>query len=112
PNTPDPYVHRVAANPAEYEHGFLLDPGAISLPEAAHAAALPVPNEIRSLVVSRPPDQSLLRQETSFHPEPIGLKWWPLPRQGRFFNEFGKLVWQKNERGQVRRWSYDASGNP
>ena len=40
PNAPDPRVHRVAANPAEYEYGRLLRIDRIRLPDAEAAEAL------------------------------------------------------------------------
>jgi RHS repeat-associated protein len=110
PNAPDPRRHRVAANPAEFEYGRLLDVNRITLPNAEYVESLPFPTETRSLVVTAP--ERSTPTETSFQPHPLGVNWRPKPKQGRFFNDLGKLIWQGNAWGQKRRWSYDASGNP
>jgi RHS repeat-associated protein len=111
PNARDPRVHRVAANPAEYEYGRLLKIDQITLPYAGEVAAMPIPIEARSLVVTRPVDRPLSRDEESFQPLPLGPNWWPRPKHGRVFNDLGKLVRQEDDWGRNRRWSYDASGN-
>jgi len=133
PNDPDPLLHRVAANPVEYEFGRLLDVNSITLPTAADLAALRLPIEAQRLVVTCPPADddlppvksessliptrsaseapSLSSAPTAFDVRPLGMKWWPQLEQGRVFNDLGKLVAQRDEFGRVREWTYDASGN-
>lgn len=85
PNAPEPDFHRVAANPAEYEFGRLLDVRAITLPEAPDMQRFPV--------------------------QPLGVLWWPEPEAGRIFNDLGKLTEQVDASGRRRHWRYDPSGN-
>ncbi len=111
PNAADARVHRVAANPAEYEYGRLLKIDKATLPHAGEVTALPVPLEARNLVVTRPVDKPASGGEESFQPPPLGPNWWPKPKRGRVFNDLGKLVRQDDDWGRNRRWDYDASGN-
>jgi RHS repeat-associated protein len=111
PNAPDPSGHRVAANPAEYQFGRLLDPKPASLPDVDTAKNLPLPNDVRRLVVTRPVDLQPNENRNGFDVRPLGMKWWPGPERGRVFNELGKLVQQCDDSGRLRHWRYDASGN-
>jgi RHS repeat-associated core domain len=111
PNAPDPLRHRVAANPAEYEYGRMLDVRKITLPSREQAESLPLSSEAHSLVSVRPHQEKGRGTATAFDVRPLGVLWWPEPKHGRVFNDFGKLVEQRDEFGRLRRWTYDASGN-
>jgi RHS repeat-associated protein len=112
PNAPDPRVHRVAANPAEYEYGRLLDDqNAITLPDKAFAQSLPLPYEAKRCVATRAESDNSKAAENGFKVRPLGVKWWPGPESGRIFNDLGKLVEQRDEWGRQRQWAYDPSGN-
>ncbi len=111
PNAPDPLAHRVAANAAEYEYGRLLDVSQIRLPSASQLQAMALPLTAASAVFTRSAEPSNSIVETPFAVRPLAVSWWPEPKLGRIFNEFGKLVGQRDEFGRQRRWTYDASGN-
>lgn len=108
PNGPDPLLHRLAANPAEYAVGRLIDTGAIRLPVAT--SALPVDPAVRGAVITRIPDTTM-DGLSAFDTGPLGALWWPEPTWGRTFSALGKLIAQHDDRGNVRRWQYDAAGN-
>lgn len=111
PNAPDPLQPRVASNAAEYELGRLLKVGDIVPPDAKELQALRLPAVIGRLAMLRVVDD---RREVLPSPDvvrPLGPLWWPEPARGRVFNEFGKLVAQRDDFGRTRRWSYDAAGN-
>jgi RHS repeat-associated protein len=110
PNAPDHRAHQVAANPAEYEFGRLLDVEKISLPSVEQAASIPMPPEARARLSTRP-NGLPNTPERSFQPEPLGPRWWPEPKRGWVFNDFGQLVSQEDDWGRTRHWSYDPSGN-
>lgn len=110
PNAPDPLGHRVAANPAEFAYGRLLDSRDITLPVPGEVLQLPA--EVRRVVAMRVLADASNSVEASFDVPPLGALWWPEPPLGRVFNALGKLVEQHDELGRVRRWTYDASGNP
>src|SRR5215469_16152197 len=83
PNSPDPRVERVAANPAEYEFGRQLAADSVTLPGRGELAALPLASEAASLVVARRPAQSGSGAGISFQPPSLGRLWWPKPNSGR-----------------------------
>jgi RHS repeat-associated protein len=112
PNAPDPYGHRVAATPAEYEYGRLLDLSSISLPAPVKVATLPLQPDARAFVVVRTESPDLPANDSEFEVRPLGFLWWPDPRRGRRFNALGKLVQQCDDLGRVRQWTYDNAGNP
>jgi RHS repeat-associated protein len=111
PNDPAPRAHRVAANPAEYEYGRLLDVGQIKLPNRAVIQSLPLSSEIKKQIVFPPEQDEPATVGQQFLVRPLGALWWPNPEQGRIFNDLGKLVGQRDDFGRQRHWSYDASGN-
>lgn len=112
PNAPEPGFHRVAANPAEYEFGRLVDVEAITLPEARHVGQLPLSSQAYPLVWARPVAQhKSLTTRAPLEVPPLGVLWWPAPAAGRVFNEFGKLIEQHDPWGRRRCWRYDPSGN-
>lgn len=104
-NAPDPWAHRVGRSAKEWEYGRLLGlaptvPGETErlpaqLRQAAEASALPAE-----------PGQT-----PPWEVRPLGPRWFPPPASGRIFDEFGRLVEQRNGAGQSRRWGYDANGN-
>ncbi len=103
PNAPDPRVHRVVANPAEYEYARLLDDqNAITLPDKAFAQSLPLPYEAKRCVATRAESDNSKAAENGFKVRPLGVKWWPGPESGRIFNDLGKLVEQRDEWGRQR----------
>jgi len=108
PNAADPLEERVAANPAEYEYGRLLDASRIVLPTHQQMQSLPVPADVRAAVLHTERSAQI---PSEFQVRPLGALWWPLPASGRSFNELGKLVKQVDEFGRLRHWEYDASGN-
>jgi len=110
PNAPDPLMHRVAANPAEYELGRLLELDSIIMPDPGEAQNLPIAYEIRRIVATRAEANGAIGRPR-FDVRPLGIRWWPRPERGRVFNELGKLIEQHDEMGRQRRWTYDASGN-
>jgi len=110
-NAPHPMGHRVAANPAEYEYGRMLNTRRITLPSREQAESFPLSRESRSLVCVRSFQEQNPGTTTTFDVRPLGALWWPAPEHGRIFNDFGKLVEQQDEFGRRRRWTYDASGN-
>lgn len=111
PNAADPLGHRVPANPAEYEYGRLLDTAAIRLPSRQEVAALSLSGEAALLVTTSDEGPKSQENAKTFEVRPLGVLWWPAPKIGRIFNEFGKLVGQRDEFGRQRQWTYDASGN-
>ena len=111
PNAPDPLAHRVAANPAEYEYGRLLNVSVITLPDLAQVRELPLSSTVSSLVFVRPDQGETPGLNRQFDVRPLGVSWWPEPKFGRTFNDLGKLTQQINEFGRQRHWTYDASGN-
>lgn len=111
PNASDPLRHRVAANSAEYEYGRILDVDKISLPTRGEATLLPITPDLRSQVVTKDMPGSIRAEGSEFDVRPLGVLWWPEPTAGRIFNDFGKLVVQRDEFGRQRQWSYDPSGN-
>jgi RHS repeat-associated protein len=112
PNAPDPRIHRVAANAAEYEFGRLLDDqNAITLPEKNVVPCLPLPSEAKRCVATRAEKEIPKAAENGFNVRPLGVMWWPDPASGRVFNDLGKLVGQRDEWDRLRQWSYDPSGN-
>ena len=110
-HAPGPLTHRVAANPAEYEFGRLLDLNAIMLPDRDFAESLPWPFEAKRCVTSPPEGAHSEANGNGSKVRPLGVKWWPGPEQGRIFNDLGKLVGQRDEWDRLRQWTYDASGN-
>lgn len=110
PNASDPLNHRIAENPAEYEYGRLLKVGAITLPSREQVAGLPLSAEQRLLVSLRGRERDQV-SSNEFPARPLGVRWWPEPRAGHVFNDFGKLVEQNDEFGRQRHWTYDPSGN-
>lgn len=111
PNAPDPLGHRVAANPAEYEYGRMVNIRTITLPSREQVRSLPLSSEARSLVSVRPDQEQYPVPARTFDVRPLGVLWWPEPERGWIFNDFGKLIEQRDEFGRARRWTYDASGN-
>ena len=116
-NAPGFLAHRVAANPAEYEHGRLLDLEEIEMPDPGYVKYLALPNGADKLVQSglKAKEKSKLwlnvEDPDDFSVTPLAGKWWPAPEEGREFNHLGKLVTQHDETGNSRRWEYDAFGN-
>lgn len=110
-NAPDPLVRRIAANPAEYHFGRLLDVATIRPPTRSELASLALPPGAGALATLQPDQDQASSDETPFEVRPLGPAWWPPPQRGRIFNELGKLIAQRDDFGRVRRWSYDASGN-
>jgi RHS repeat-associated protein len=112
PNAPDPLSYRIAANPAEYEYGRLLNVEGIRLPTAKQALAISIPQNARTLLsVLEPTTKADAKLVASFQVRPLGALWWPEPAQGRVFNDLGKLIEQCDDYGRKRLWTYDASGN-
>ena len=109
PNAPDPLAHQVAANPAEYEYGRLLDVEWIVLPDRARLHHMAVSDGARALVITGAPENAPIRPH--FDVPPLRVLWWPRPKAGRMFSDLGKLLAQRDLFGRVRRWSYDESGN-
>ncbi len=110
PNAPDPLSRRVALNPAEYAYGRLANPCRIRMPDAAELSTLSLPPDIGRLVSVRPAHEPSARGP-QFPVRPLGKLWWPEPRSGQRFDEFGKLVQQHDEWGRTRSWRYDGAGN-
>jgi len=110
PNALDPRVRRVAANPAEYHWGRLIDLNQLELPTREALDELSLVSKDKSLVRTSYTAESELHSK-SFDVPPLGVLWWPNPRQGRKFNHLGKLVAQTDEMGHKRTWGYDPSGN-
>ena len=110
-NAPDPLAHRVAANPAEYEYGRLLDVSVITLPDQAQVQELPLSSKACSLVFVRHKQKQSAGPERQYDVHPLGILWWPKPKLGRIFNDLGQLIQQRDELGRQRSWTYDASGN-
>jgi RHS repeat-associated protein len=110
PNARVSGADRVAANPAEYEYGRLIDVRQIRLPNRVDVESLPLIRETKKLIAVSAEVESAA--DRSFTVPPLGAQWWPDPEQGRIFNDLGKLVQQRDEFGRLRLWSYDASGNP
>lgn len=110
-NAPEPLTHRVAANPAEYVYGRFLDIESITLPERDQAKGLPWPAQASSLVFAKADPKQSSPEENISSVQALGVIWWPGPKAGRIFNDFGKLVGQRDEFGRQRQWTYDASGN-
>ncbi len=110
PGAAGPPPPRLAANAAEYEHGWLVDPGRTALPTPMEAAALDLPSDARSLLATAAPSASVGAGE-AVRVRPLGARWWPKPHAGRVFSPLGKLVEQHDAFERVRRWTYDASGN-
>lgn len=109
PNAPDPRAHYTASTAAEYELGRRLDWRGIELPPSGlplTGAASRIPS---SLVQRR--EEGDAAGSPDFDVAPLGRRWWPLPERGRWFDDFGNLVQQRDHRGRVRRWRYDANGN-
>ena len=107
-NAPDPLLHRVAANAAEYTYGRLLNTARTTLPDEQHLREIDLSDDIARLVSIRSqPDDPGAR----FKVPPLRVLWWPNPVRGRIFNDLGKLIAQQDEQGRLRRWTYDASGN-
>jgi RHS repeat-associated protein len=111
PNAPNPLVHRVAGNPAEYEYGRLLDTESITLPGKEQVRGLSLPWEAESLVFIRSDQGQSSGDEKKIKVGPLGVLWWPKPKAGRIFNDFGKLIQQRDDFGRFRHWTYDPSGN-
>lgn len=111
PNSPDPMSQRLAAHPAEYEFGRLLEVDAIRLPTDAQLAAGPLPPPVRPLVFTRSPRTATIDAHPPRRVKPMGVQWWPEPAQGRIFSPLGKLVDQLDDFGRQRQWHYDAAGN-
>lgn len=111
PNAPDPLAHRVAANPAEYEYGRLLDLNAITLPDLGLAQSLPLQYEAKRLVATRAEGMKPKANENGFDVRPLAVKWWPKPEQERIFSDLGQLLQQRDEWNRLRQWAYDAGGN-
>ena len=111
PNAPDPLMHRVAENPAEYEYGRLLIADQITLPDEVQEGALPLSSEARPMVFFWPKEGKPSDSKRKFNVSPLGVRWWPKPENGWIFNDLGKLVQQQDEFGRLRHWTYDASGN-
>jgi RHS repeat-associated protein len=109
PNAPDPLAHQIAANPAEYEYGRLLNVERIVLPDRSRLHDLALSDGARALVIAGTPESEPIRQR--FEVPPLRVLWWPPPKSGRIFNDLGKLLAQRDLFGRVRRWSYDESGN-
>lgn len=109
PNAPDPRAHRVARCASEFEYGWL-----VVQQEALLGPASPdlnvVPPQMRAIAkeVAPAPNPG---QTPTWEVKPLGPRWWPAPRWGRVFDDFGRLVAQHSSAGQTRRWSYDANGN-
>jgi RHS repeat-associated protein len=110
-NAPNPFGHRVAANPAEYEYGRLVDIRKITLPSQEQARGLPWSWEPRSLISARPRPEQNPGVASAFDVRPLGFLWWPEPKDGRIFNDLGQLVQQRDLFGRLRQWFYDACGN-
>ena len=109
PNAPDPWVHRVAESPVEYEYGQLIAPDQIQLPDGAAPEVAALSWNARQLVVVR--SDRRFADVARFAVSPLGIAWWPAPTSGRVFNDLGQLIEQRDEFGRTRRWTYDASGN-
>jgi RHS repeat-associated protein len=111
-NRANPHINRVAANPVEYEYGRLIDVSRIILPNQSQLHELPLQVGARNLVTVRPETKQNINEfNAPFDVTPLGILWWPKPRYGRIFNEFGKLTDQRDEFGRKRHWEYDGSGN-
>ena len=109
PNAPDPRAHYTASTAAEYELGRRLDWRRIELP----TASLPLSGEAASIpsrLVQRRQDGNV-PSSPGFEVTPLGREWWPAPERGRQFDDFGNLIQQRDHRGRMRRWRYDANGN-
>jgi RHS repeat-associated protein len=110
-NAPDPLAHRVPANPAEYSYGRLLERKNVSLPSQEQAMGLPWPRQASSLVFAKNGTEENPPEGEISSVQPLSVIWWPKPRTGRIFNDFGKLIGQRDEFGRRRQWTYDASEN-
>lgn len=111
PNAPDPFMHRVAANSAEYEYGRLLTVDDIELPDETQTENLPLSRDVRLLISTRSNQTQSPASGQEFEVPPLRVNWWPDPKSGRIFNDFGKLVQQRDEFRRLRHWTYDPSGN-
>jgi RHS repeat-associated protein len=110
PNAPDPNAHRVAGSALEYELGRLIETAKITVPTTEDLRSLRIPFEVRAFVTTQP-GKIATGQRKNFEAKLLGPNWWPEPKQGRIFNDFGKLVEQHDEFGRRRLWTYNASGN-
>ncbi len=109
PDAPDPRAHYTASAAAEYELGRHLDWRGTELPPAGlplTGAAASIPS---SLIQRRQDGDAVASPD--FDVTPLGRDWWPPPARGRWFDDFGNLIQQRDYRGRVRRWRYDANGN-
>jgi RHS repeat-associated protein len=109
PNAPDPRAHRVARCASEFEYGWLvLQQETLQGPTAPDLNVVPPPLRAIAREVAPAPAPG---QTPAWEVKPLGPRWWPAPRWGRVFDDFGRLVAQHSGTGQTRRWSYDANGN-
>lgn len=111
PNAPRRFNHRMAANPAEYELGRLIDIRSVVLPDEKSEFPSDIPTSALTLVVSRDSRAKRAVRKSDPWVRPLGTNWWPAPQSGRVFDVFGNLTEQHDDFGHVRRWTYDASGN-
>jgi RHS repeat-associated protein len=110
PNSKNPRLHRVPSNPVEYEYGRLFGKEPILSPSPA-LRMLPLSAQAKRLIFVRDERSETLMGDSKIEVRPLGVLWWPSPKVGRIFNDFGKLVEQRDEFGRVRLWTYDQSGN-